>query len=110
MVNNKENKNMVLSIKNFDYHGNLQYSADMSTLDQGGTRKVFHQVYDDACDEGFTVRSETTNYEMDFVVDHEDYAGTGSDREIQGWHLIPTAASARKYPMFKTMKILVVND
>jgi|SRR5476651_1903937 len=101
---------MVLSISNFDYHGKQQYSAEISTLSQGGKFSVFHQIYDDACDEGFTVRSSITNYEMDFVVDHEDYAGTGSDREIQGWHLIPTAASARKYPMFKNMKILVVND
>jgi hypothetical protein len=100
---------MIFSISEFDYLGKLQYAADISSLSLGGKRSIFHRVYDDACDEGFTVKSFKTGFEMDMVLDRVDEAGHGSDREIQGWNFIPTAASARKYPMFKNMKILVVN-
>jgi hypothetical protein len=100
---------MVFSISEFDYLGKLQYAADISSLSQGGKFSIFHRIYNDACDEGFTVKSFKTNIELEMVLDRVDEAGNGSDREIQGWNFIPTATSARKYPMFKNMKILVVN-
>lgn len=87
-----------------------QFSAEMSTLDMGGTTPVWCQAYNDACDEGIKVVSAHTGKSVMYVVEKVDYIGEGSDREIAGWHLIPTAESIRQVPMCKGSTLFIIND
>jgi hypothetical protein len=82
------------------------FTVDMSTLDNGGTRPVFHQVYNDSIDEGFTMVSSSTGQNVDYVIDRTDY---NNDNEILGWNLIPTDESIRKVPRCKGTRVLIVN-
>lgn len=101
-----------------DFHFNQQtgvLSQEISSLSQGSRRPVFHQVYGDACDEGITLYSPDTEMEVNFAVDGYDYNGSGEDREIAGWKLIPTRESLRKLPPVlraraEKLRVLIIND
>ena len=68
-----------------------QYVAEMSEI--GG----FGRVYDDACDEGFTIVSRYDGKQAVFAVNHEE---RDSDGDVQWWDLIPAGPSrfASAYP------------
>jgi hypothetical protein len=113
----KETEMTIFSTKDFSFDSETKtLSQEISTLSQGGRRKVFKQIYLDACDEGLTLVSAETGLELDFVVEKEDYSGHGEDRELAGWRMIPTRESLRKHakhPLYNRMaalKMLIIND
>jgi hypothetical protein len=96
--------------ENFNYNPNTKlFTADMSTLDKGGTRQVFHRVYKDSMDAGFVMISTHTGVEITFVVDKIDHGGKENEGEIAGWHLIPTKQCKRNHPCCVDLKVLIVN-
>jgi len=93
--------------KQFDWHADTQtFVEEISTLSQGGKVRVFSQVYDDACDEGFVMISSKTGQRVVYVVDGHDM----NDGDIMGWKLIPTRDSIRRVPSCKGTKVLIIND
>lgn len=67
-------------------------------------------LYDDACDVGFAVRSERTGKVVTFVMQAPFYKGEGEDRELSGWHYVPTSESFRNVPECQGMEAKVFND
>lgn len=67
-------------------------------------------LYDDACDVGFAVKSERTGKVVTFVMQSPFYKGEGEDRELGGWHYVPTSESFRNVPECQNMEATVFND
>jgi hypothetical protein len=67
-------------------------------------------LYDNACDFGFAVRSEKTGKVVTFVMTSPFYVGEGEDRELIGWHYVPTSESLRAVPECQGMEAKVFND
>jgi hypothetical protein len=115
MVDNKGERNMLLnptafSTKEFSFKNKL-FTAEISTLSQGGKREVFGRVYDDACDEGITLVSEKTGERIVFVVDDIDYNGPISEREVGGWRLKPAPEGVRgNRKHLADLRMLIIND
>lgn len=115
MVNNKGEMNMLLqpntfSTKMFSFKDKL-FTCEISTLSEGSRRPVFGRVYDDACDEGITLISERTGERIVFVVDSEDYSGSGEDREMAGWRLKPAPEGVRgNRKHLADLRMLIIND
>ena len=82
------------------------YVADASELTEGGKRPLFGRVYDDACDEGFAMISETGR-EAKFAVDNEV---RHADNDVTHWVLVPTADTIRKLPMLRGATVTIFND
>ncbi len=74
--------------------------------DFGRTQPLMSQLYDDACDVGFGLRSPTGNVTYWYVdgLDEDD------EGEVQGWRMKPCSESIRKFPRIKGIELLVVND
>lgn len=90
-----------ISTKLFSYHAeDKTFSAEISTL-EGNGGFALGQVYDDACDEGFTLVSQRTGQLVVFARHSED-----KDREgdIVGWWFESVSRG------FKGFKVLVIND
>jgi len=64
--------------------------AEMSTL-QGNGLIGFARVYDDACDQGMTIRSARTGREVPFAVTHTEIR----DGDTLYWDLEPVDAAGR---------------
>lgn len=96
-----------VSTEELDYDKETKtFSAEISILDNGGSRLVWCQAYTDACDDGIKVVSHMSGKEIMYVVDRKDEI----EGEIQGWHLIPTDESIRRVPECKGTKLFIVND
>lgn len=67
-------------------------------------------LYDDACDVGFAVKSDVTGKVVTFVMTSPFHTGEGEDREIAGWHYVPTSESFRNVPECQGMEAKVFND
>ena len=61
-----------------------------------------HQIYDDACDTGITIRSHYTGKDQTFYLTKELYQGRGEDRELVGWEFAPVdkKCKAKKVVIF----------
>jgi hypothetical protein len=68
------------------------------------------RLYDDACDVGFAVKSENTGKVITFVMQSPFYHGNGEDRELAGWHYVPTSESFRNVPECQGMIATIFND
>lgn len=69
-------------------------------------RNVEQQIYDDACDVGFCLRSPTGNVVKFFLSkEHKD-----SEGDITHWEFLPCAEDVRKRPIFAKMKVVIFND
>lgn len=75
--------------------------TEMSDLQARGIE--FGRVFDDACDEGLTVRSQRTGIEVIFAVNHVEK----NDGDLLYWDLIPWGMSG---PLDLGIKIRVFND
>jgi len=80
--------------------------SEASDLDN----RHLERLYDDACDVGFAVRSEQTGNVVVFVMTSPFHTGEGEDREIAGWHYVPTTESFRKHPECQGMEAKIFND
>jgi hypothetical protein len=92
-----------VSSKLFDWSAkDKQFTVEASTLG----KNAIGQVYDDACDEGFTMVSARTGKTATFyLVSRERYQG-----EVTGWTLKPTGETLRKQPQLKGVTVRVFND
>jgi hypothetical protein len=87
------------------------FSQELSLLGVGPRVNAFHQLYNDACDEGITLISDTTGKEADYYVDNIDWMNEFTeDREIAGWKLLPTPETVRTHPRLKNTRVLLIND
>lgn len=79
------------------------WSAKNGTAEHSdlGRPNVFQQIFDDACDVGFAVKSEKTGKVETFYHYDVNYSGHGEDREIAGWKF---------YNQDRTVHITVIND
>jgi hypothetical protein len=105
-----------ISAKYFDYFKETNtMSAELSTLQANISENLnnilFSQVYDDACDAGFTIVNPKTGNAVTFYYESTDeYDIGGGEKEIAGWIFSITPESERKFPKLKGMKALVIND
>lgn len=91
----------------FNYHKDDEtFSQEISTL-QGNGFDPFSQVYEDACDEGFTMVSEQTGRKVTFYLDD---VGRDGEREITRWSYMPTPESVRQIPGIENLKVIIFND
>jgi hypothetical protein len=93
-------------------HSSRQFtlSADRRTLiAEASDLDNLHlqQLYDDACDVGFAVKSEKTGKVVVFSMTSPFY---NDEREIQGWHYVPTCESFRNVPGCQGMEATIFND
>lgn len=89
----------VLSTETFTFHreGN-QLIAEASTL---GDSFRLARLWDDACDQGITLKSHRTGREITYVLTGEErYEG-----ELQGWRMAPADAELAAMP-----EVLILND
>jgi hypothetical protein len=67
----------------------------------------FVQIYDDACDIGFTLQSARTGVKSNFFLEHEEWDEEG---ELRFWRLHPTAETLRRCPTLKGTRVIIWND
>jgi hypothetical protein len=95
------------SSNQFSYSNhNKTLVAEASDLDN----RHLERLYDDACDVGFAVKSEKTGKVVVFVMQSPFYQGQGEDRELAGWHYVPTSESFRNIPECQNMEAKIFND
>ena len=86
--------------------------AEMSDL-CGALRdgvRLFSQIYDDACDVGFTLINDKSDSEATFYLDEVVYHGRGEDREVGGWRFKPTPETLNQHPKLTGYELCVIND
>ena len=79
-----------------------RFIAFASDLDN----RHLEQIYDDACDVGFKVKSEKTGKVITFVMK----APFRHDEELAGWIYVPTSDSFRNVPECQGMEATIFND
>lgn len=92
----------ILSTKEFSWTLPT-FVAEASSL--GNFRPT--RLYDDACDVGFALKSQWTGVETRWALSREIRDG---ENELQGWEFVPTSEALRKYPRFRTYKVVILND
>lgn len=92
----------VISSKYFDYSKG-SFSAEDSSLPEGRTSRI----YNDACDEGFIMKSEKTGDEVIFFL-----ANTLRDREgdVTHWLYKPSAQDIQRNARLSNVTVTVWND
>jgi hypothetical protein len=88
-----------VSSSKFTYHQGTFVCED-SDFGKVGLIDRLGQVYDDACDLGFTIVSQKTGREVVFAQDGEDRR----DGEVMGWRFVCVT------PGHKNLKALIIND
>lgn len=68
----------------------------------------FKQIYDDACDQGFSIQSTKTGEIITVYHDRTDMSDSGED--TYGWVFKPIPEHARKNPKLKNLEVLIIND
>ena len=94
-------------------HSSRQFSWTEKTLVSEASdldNRHLERLYDDACDVGFSVKSERTGNVIVFVMTSPFYHGHGEDRELAGWHYVPTTESFRNVPECQGMEAKIFND
>jgi len=96
---------MTISSKYFNFNSQRkEFFAEMSSL----PKFRWEQVYNDSCDEGFTMVSKNTGDQVTFVVDR---INTNADGDITEWVLIPTKPlSADRAVLPKNLHVVIAND
>ena len=89
----------------FFYHAEDRcFTQEISSLER--RYNLFGQLYDDACDQGFTMVSQKTGVEVSFYLSKDiDRAG-----DEGGWEFEPIPESVRKTPAAKGLKVIIFND
>jgi len=65
------------------------------------------QIYDDACDVGFEIKSEKTGNNVKFYMDQEF---TDNEGDLQYWTFKPLEVEVNKTPALRGMVVTVFND
>lgn len=89
------------------------YTANNKTLVSEASdldNRHLERLYDVGNELGFAVKSEKTGNVVVFVMAAPFYHGEGEDRELAGWHYIPTCESFRKVPECQGMEAKIFND
>lgn len=96
------------STKCFNYNtATRTFSAEVSELTRGGNKQLFERIYDDACDEGFTMTSHTTGRTVVYAL-YEQHRN--EDDDTLYWELKPTSESIRTVPSCKGTTVIIYND
>jgi hypothetical protein len=96
----------VIHLQNlFTWHRDSKsLTCEASTLQANhGQSKLFDRVYDDACDEGFTIRGRV---DVTFAVDHIE---RDAENDIRYWQLIPIKEAIRQIPDIAGLTVKVWN-
>jgi hypothetical protein len=94
------------SSKTFGYNkADKTLTAFASSMDN----RSLERIYDDACDVGFAVKSESTGAVVVYVMSSPLFHGEGEDRELAGWNYEPADFSVRKHPECAGTKAIVFN-
>jgi hypothetical protein len=80
-------------------------TAEASDLDN----RHLQPLYNDACDVGFSVKSEKTGKVVTFVMVSPIY-DKSDDCELVGWQYAPTSESFRNVPECQGMEATIFND
>lgn len=70
----------------------------------------FGQLYVDACDLGFRMRSADTGQVTSWYVAEDQTMREPIDGDIMLWKLYPTHETVRKFPQLKDHSLTVLND
>jgi hypothetical protein len=84
----------------------LTFCAEITDLPNKGSG-LFGQVYDDACDQGFTMVSGRTGQQTRW------YLGDtvrDLDGDLMSWTFYPDQRDVRKFPAMNGWKVVVFND
>lgn len=96
-----------LNTQQFDWDKQTRVlSTEMSTLDMGGTREVFCQIFNDSCDSGFTLCSHKTGRCVRMYVEHTQ---KDAYHDVQWWTLKPYAPDLRR-GQIPNFSITIFND
>ena len=83
------------------------FTAEASDL---GNRHL-QQIYDDACDVGFSIQSGRTGSEVTYYMDTVNKVNKGTDdEEIGSWTYLPLPECVRKHPLCAGTKVIIFND
>jgi hypothetical protein len=95
------------SSKQFTYNAaDKTFTSEASDLDN----RHLQQIYNDACDVGFAMKSDKTGNVITYVMTKPFYHGEGEDRELGGYNYVPTSESIREHPECEGTKVIVFND
>ena len=100
----KLNHTPILSSR-FDFNTTIKtFSTEASSL--RGT-PFQSQLYDDACDVGFIMKSTKTGNEVTYVLEkeHKDFEG-----EVIKWTFVPTIESYNKHREAVNTRVVIFND
>lgn len=93
--------------RDFSYNdAKKSFVSEASTLTRGGRCSLFHQIYQDSCDEGLILISDKTGAEVKFVVDNTETR----EGDILCWKLVPLDEEVRKNPRLKGVTMTIFND
>jgi hypothetical protein len=92
--------------KIIDHNSELKLmTADISDLGL----KSFDQLYDDACDVGFSMRNPKTGNVTRWALATEIRSNC-ADNELLGWMFVPCSESIRNNPVLEGYSFNIVND
>lgn len=81
--------------------------AEMSELSHRVGGNIWDQIYEDACDLGFSIRSIATGKVVKFAVHKEEHDGDG---DVTGW-ILKAVKDHRSYdPVLDKLIVVVFND
>ncbi len=99
-----------------NYYESSQFTA--SSHDDGTTVLVaeasdlryrgWHQIYDDACDVGISIKSSRTGQIVTYYLNEEEMDHSGED--VAGWRFKPIAEDVRRVPACANTSVLIIND
>jgi len=81
--------------------------GEISTLQANGQGNLYGQIYDDACDVGFQIRSRRTDETVVFYLADEVRT---EEQDDQVWIFLPVAECIRKNPKLAEVSVHVLND
>jgi hypothetical protein len=100
--------NVLHTTRGFTYDKKIKaLVSEASTITAGDKHALFGRVYDDACDEGFVLKSHVTGGEIVFAIDKIDL---NSDGEVMCWYLVPIRKATGRQDPSRDFHVLVIND
>lgn len=99
--------NIIHSSNGFHKQPGNKLVAEASTLSEGSRKPLFGRVYDDSCDEGFSIRSERTGRIATY---HVNNTLKDAEGDVTGWELTATRQTQKELPCTKGMTVIVFND
>lgn len=95
----------MLNTKQFEWDAKTQtFSGEISEL---GAKNLFQRIYPDACDIGFELQSNKTNFVTKWCLVQQ---AQDHDEDITDWVFRATPETVNKHPALEHVTIIVFND